>query len=83
MDLHRLGFRHLTPFHVQVLCLGIPNQDCSTTTVVNSGDTCNSIADTAGIPVSTLMQNNPTINLGCTNIYSGEVRRRSHLMIWS
>ncbi len=79
MNLHRVGFRDLTPFHVQILCLGIPNQDCSTISEVQQGDTCTSIASNASIPLSTLMANNPYINSDCQNIYPGEVRHRPHI----
>jgi len=57
----------------EVLCLGLQGKDCTTTVVVQSGNTCNSIAATAGIPVTTLFANNPNINSGCTNLYPGEV----------
>ena len=80
LPIHELtsrGFPRITPFHVQVLCLGIQNQDCSTVYVVQQGDTCSSITGTASISLSTLMANNPPINSDCTNIYPGEVRHRS------
>ncbi|KAI0049667.1 carbohydrate-binding module family 50 protein [Auriscalpium vulgare] len=57
----------------EVLCLGITGQDCSTVHVVVSGDSCGVITDAAGIPLSTLLANNPNINSDCSNIYPGEV----------
>ena len=59
---------------VQVLCLGLVGKDCTTVVTIQSGDSCSSIATTAGIPVSTLLANNPNVNSDCTNIYPGEVR---------
>ncbi|EIM84046.1 uncharacterized protein STEHIDRAFT_61989 [Stereum hirsutum FP-91666 SS1] len=56
------------------LCLGITGQDCTTTHVVSSGETCTSIADGAGIAFSLLVGNNPNVNADCSNIYPGEVR---------
>ncbi|KAJ3553301.1 hypothetical protein NM688_g3688 [Phlebia brevispora] len=55
------------------LCLGVTGQDCTTTTVVQSGDICDTIADEADIPLSTLLANNPNIDSLCTNIVVGEV----------
>jgi len=55
------------------LCLGKTGEDCQTTHVVNTDDTCDSIASAAGINSTILNQNNPQINDGCTNIYIGEV----------
>ncbi|EJD01864.1 uncharacterized protein FOMMEDRAFT_123923 [Fomitiporia mediterranea MF3/22] len=57
----------------QVLCLGIVGQDCTTTAVVNSGDTCTSIEATARIPDATLKANNPNVNADCSNLRIGEV----------
>ncbi|PAV18213.1 hypothetical protein PNOK_0669900 [Pyrrhoderma noxium] len=57
----------------EILCLGIVGQDCSTTTVVQEGNTCPSIEAAASIPASTLFNNNPNINADCSNIYPGEV----------
>lgn len=58
---------------LQELCLGIQGQDCSTVIVIQSGDLCTSIAQNAGIPLSTLLSNNPNVNSDCSNIYPGEV----------
>ncbi|KAF5339501.1 hypothetical protein D9758_016370 [Tetrapyrgos nigripes] len=55
------------------LCLGDLGKDCSTVTVVESGVGCATIADNAGIPLDTLLHNNPNVNADCTNIYPGEV----------
>ncbi|KAI0256998.1 hypothetical protein BJV78DRAFT_1150029 [Lactifluus subvellereus] len=56
-----------------VLCLGLQNKDCTTVTVVQTDNGCNAIAGAAGIPVTTLLANNPNVNSGCTNLYPGEV----------
>ncbi|KAH7906289.1 hypothetical protein BJ138DRAFT_1071932 [Hygrophoropsis aurantiaca] len=55
------------------LCLGLTGQDCNTTYVIQSGDTCQTIASGAGIPVNTLLTNNPNVNPICSNIYPNEV----------
>jgi len=60
-------------FPGELLCLGLDGQDCTTVAVVNAGDSCGTIANTAGIPVTTLLANNPNVNSGCSNIYPGEV----------
>ncbi|KAF8137346.1 hypothetical protein EV363DRAFT_1317724 [Boletus edulis] len=57
----------------EVICLGLTGQDCMTTYVVQSGDTCTSIADAYSIPQSTLLTNNPNVNSNCTNLYPNEV----------
>ena len=57
----------------EVLCLGIVGQDCTTVAVVNSGDTCNSIAKAARTTLTTLLANNPNVNANCDNIRVGEV----------
>ncbi|GJE98024.1 LysM domain-containing protein [Phanerochaete sordida] len=57
----------------ETLCLGITGQDCTTVHVVQSGDFCAAIAATAGIPLATLLHNNPNVNSGCTNLGIGEV----------
>ena len=64
---------HLT----QELCLGRTGQDCTDVYVVQSGDYCAKIADTAGIPLATLLANNGNINSGCSNLGVGEVCCRS------
>jgi len=55
------------------LCLGLVGQDCSTVAVVQAGDSCGGIAGTAGIPMTTLLANNPNVQSDCSNIYPGEV----------
>ncbi|KAH9964190.1 hypothetical protein BC827DRAFT_56327 [Russula dissimulans] len=60
-------------FPGELLCLGLNGQDCTTVAVVKAGDSCGTIANTAGIPVTTLLANNPNVNSGCSNIYPGEV----------
>ncbi|KAG1719655.1 hypothetical protein EDB19DRAFT_681286 [Suillus lakei] len=57
----------------EVLCLGITGQDCNVTHVMQTGDTCYSVATAAGIPINTLLANNPNVNTICTNVYPGEV----------
>ncbi|KAG0696758.1 hypothetical protein DFH29DRAFT_949652 [Suillus ampliporus] len=57
----------------EVLCLGITGQDCNVTHVMQTGDTCYSIAAAAGISINTLLTNNPNLNTICTNLYPGEV----------
>ncbi|KAG1814248.1 uncharacterized protein BJ212DRAFT_1362392 [Suillus subaureus] len=57
----------------EVLCLGISGQDCDVTYVMQTGDTCQSVANAADIPISTLLANNPNVNTNCTNAYAGEV----------
>ncbi|KAI0299783.1 hypothetical protein BC826DRAFT_712248 [Russula brevipes] len=59
-------------FPGQVLCIA-PKPTCTVTVVVKSGDTCNAIANAAGVPLATLMANNPAINSGCTNLFPGQV----------
>ncbi|OJA13781.1 hypothetical protein AZE42_07456 [Rhizopogon vesiculosus] len=57
----------------EVLCLGITGQDCTTTHVIQSGDTCSSVSTAADISINLLLQNNPNVNTICTNLYPGEV----------
>ncbi|KAG2367129.1 hypothetical protein BDR07DRAFT_1449010 [Suillus spraguei] len=57
----------------EVVCLGIKGQDCNVTHVMQTGDTCRSIANAAGIPIKTLLTNNPNVNTICTDLYPGEV----------
>ncbi|KAG1798630.1 uncharacterized protein HD556DRAFT_1440329 [Suillus plorans] len=57
----------------QIICLGLSGQDCDVTHVMGAGDTCQSVADAAGIPISTLLTNNPNVNSNCDNVYTGEV----------
>ena len=69
----------LTLVHAQSLCLGLADQDCSTVAVVQAGDSCDGIASTAGIPMTTLLVNNPNVQSDCSNIYPGEVCHLSHV----
>ncbi|KAH9475834.1 hypothetical protein JR316_0011394 [Psilocybe cubensis] len=56
------------------LCLAQkPEEDCRTTYTVVLGDTCDSVAANNGLNTTILYLNNPQINEGCTNIYTGEV----------
>ncbi|EGO02268.1 hypothetical protein SERLA73DRAFT_178126 [Serpula lacrymans var. lacrymans S7.3] len=57
----------------ELLCLGLTGQDCNVTYVMQSGDTCSTIAAGAGIPLSTLLTNNPNVNPICSDLYPGEV----------
>ncbi|RDX44253.1 hypothetical protein OH76DRAFT_1487208 [Lentinus brumalis] len=58
----------------EALCLGIRGQDCQVTHVVQAGDSCQGIADSAGTTLDILFANNPNVdNPGCTLIYPGEV----------
>ncbi|KAI0051351.1 carbohydrate-binding module family 50 protein [Auriscalpium vulgare] len=57
----------------EVLCLGITGQDCSDVHIVASGDSCDLVSEAAGIPLSTLLINNPNVNSDCTSIDVGEV----------
>ncbi|KAJ2915999.1 hypothetical protein MD484_g4423, partial [Candolleomyces efflorescens] len=57
----------------QVICLGREGQDCTDVVVVESGNTCESIAAAAGITYAALRANNPNVDENCTNIYPGEV----------
>lgn len=57
----------------EVICLGIKGHDCHVTHVIQTSDTCQSIANAAGIPIKKLLTNNPNVNTDCTNLYSGEV----------
>ncbi|KAI0295013.1 hypothetical protein BC826DRAFT_968608 [Russula brevipes] len=63
----------LSTFLTLASALPIEPPTCSTTRVVQSGDTCEAIANAAGIPVSTLLANNPAVNSGCTNLFIGQV----------
>ncbi|KAF8137353.1 hypothetical protein EV363DRAFT_1155739 [Boletus edulis] len=57
----------------EVICLGLTGQDCMTTYIAQSGDTCVAIADAYNISQSTLITNNPNVNQICTNLYPDEV----------
>ena len=68
-----VGCAKTDPNPVQVLCLGITGQDCTTTYVVQTGNNCVGIADTYSITQTTLLANNPNVNQNCTNLYPDEV----------
>ena len=56
------------------LCLGWPGQDCTTTYVVQDGDTCDGVAYAYGINTTILYTNNPQLDQDtCDNLYIGEV----------
>jgi len=55
------------------LCLGTEGEDCNQTHVIDSTDTCESIASTYNVNSTILMENNPNIDDTCSNIYEGEV----------
>ncbi|KAF7977545.1 hypothetical protein HWV62_3328 [Athelia sp. TMB] len=57
----------------QILCLGTTGADCTTTYVVKSDDTCDTIASATGVNTTMLGHNNPQITDSCDNIYTGEV----------
>ena len=59
---------------VQVICLGLVGQDCTTVHVVQNGDSCPTIASQANITKEQLLVDNPNVNPNCTNIYPGEVK---------
>lgn len=65
--------RYTLTLLLKPLCLGITGQDCTTTHVIQSGDLCTTIAQTAGIDESVLLANNRNVNNVCSNIYPGEV----------
>jgi len=58
----------------QTLCLGTQGNDCTTTHVVASSDTCDIIQQDAGVDSTVFFSNNPQINEDCLNLYIGEVR---------
>ena len=62
---------NLTPG--EVLCLGTEGEDCTTTHVVASGDSCDGLMSTYAINATLLYNNNPQIDSACDNIYTGEV----------
>ncbi|TFY80179.1 hypothetical protein EWM64_g3837 [Hericium alpestre] len=60
-------------FAGEVLCLGLQGEDCTTTFVVGSTDTCATITTAYNISLATVLANNPNVNSVCSNIYPGEV----------
>ena len=69
----------LTLVFVQLLCLGLDGEDCTTVVVAQGSDTCDGIANAAGIPVDTLLSNNPNVESDCDNIPAGIVSHLSHV----
>jgi len=55
------------------ICLAQKGQDCRSTSVVQTGDGCDTLAAAAGISKALLLHNNPNINAGCTNLGIGTV----------
>lgn len=55
------------------ICIGYQDEDCTSTAVVKSGDTCSGIISAHSIDMTMLLANNPQINDDCSNIYVGEV----------
>jgi hypothetical protein len=62
----------------QTDCAAFVGPDCPATPVaccgwhvVKPGETCTSVAQDAGIPLSQFTGQNPTINAGCTNMIAG------------
>lgn len=59
----------------QNLCLGTEGEDCTSTHVVETNDTCDSLYNTYSINSTILFNNNPQLNSVCDNMYMGEVCR--------
>ncbi|KZV76394.1 carbohydrate-binding module family 50 protein [Peniophora sp. CONT] len=55
------------------LCLALVGKDCQPVHVVESGDTCTSVAEAAGTTVATMVANNPNLGSDCTALYPGLV----------
>ncbi|TFK88588.1 carbohydrate-binding module family 50 protein, partial [Polyporus arcularius HHB13444] len=55
------------------LCLGTDGEDCTTTHVVTSGESCDGIQSVYGINSTMLFTNNPQLHADCSNLYTGEV----------
>jgi len=60
-------------FPGELICLALQGEDCQPVAVVQSGDTCSSIAAGAAISTSTLIANNPNLGNNCQFLYPGEV----------
>ncbi|KAH6899472.1 hypothetical protein BKA70DRAFT_1437281 [Coprinopsis sp. MPI-PUGE-AT-0042] len=60
-------------FPGQIICLARTNLNCSPVAVVETGDTCTSLAAEAGITFSDILTNNPNVNPNCSNIFPGLV----------
>lgn len=65
------GCSNLTPG--ETICLGFTGEDCSTTQIVQPGDTCAGIAANNRLNMTILRLNNPQLDQSC-DIYAGEVR---------
>ncbi|KAG8900565.1 hypothetical protein FRB99_005977 [Tulasnella sp. 403] len=58
----------------QTICLALSSADCTTTYVVQPGDTCDGVtANYPGLNSTTFRVNNPQIDDNCWNLYIGEV----------
>lgn len=57
----------------QIICLARTSLNCSPVVVVESGNTCTSIATQAGITFADVLNNNPNVNPNCSNIFPGLV----------
>ncbi|THH17969.1 hypothetical protein EUX98_g9033 [Antrodiella citrinella] len=57
----------------QSICLGFVGQDCTTTYVVQGGDTCEGVYTAHGVNATLFQHNNPQLDSQCDNLYIGEV----------
>jgi len=57
----------------QEICLGTQGEDCKSTYVVQTDDSCAKITNTFAVNTTILGHNNPQINSDCSNIYVGQV----------
>ncbi|KIY50219.1 hypothetical protein FISHEDRAFT_17040, partial [Fistulina hepatica ATCC 64428] len=57
----------------ETLCLGLTGEDCTSTYVVGTNDTCESISNSTGVNTTMIYFNNPQIDDECSNIYLSEV----------
>jgi len=64
--------------NIQILCLGLVGQDCTTVHVVQTDESCDAITIQANITFADLRTDNPNIDADCTNIVVGEVRSFSN-----
>jgi LysM domain len=71
-DMINKGCTNLTPG--ESICLGLDGgEDCSTTQVVQPGDTCSGITGSNGLNMTIFLHNNPQLDDAC-DIYVGQVR---------